>query len=101
MEIDELRVAGLLDELQSAVREPRCLIRVDREMSRIFVADGMQALAYEVGFDAIAEADLDRARRLLALDPRAQCLALFGWDGHRKEAVGAAVRAGDRRPLPK
>jgi hypothetical protein len=74
---------------------------VEREMPRLFVADGIQTVAHEEGGDAVAEADLDRARRLLAFDPRAQGVPLFGWDGYRKEAVRTAVGVGDCRPIPK
>jgi hypothetical protein len=99
VELDELRDARFLEELEPAAGEPRRLVRVDRDVSRLRGAVLEQAGEDVERRDAVAEADLDRPPRALAPDPRLQGRALGSADRDGKEAVHGAVRAGDRSPF--
>jgi len=86
----------LLEELQAQAREPPRLVGVDGDVAgHSFAGVREQAFADVQRREAVAEAYLDRARRLLAYDPIPQRLPLGGAHRDREEVVDRAVRVGD------
>jgi hypothetical protein len=67
--LNELGDACLVEELQAAVGEACCLVRVDGDVLRLWLTGFKQAFTDEEGRDAVPEADLDSAGGTLASDP--------------------------------
>lgn len=91
--LHELCDPRLVEELKAAVGEPRCLVRIDDNVTCGGVAVREQAFACEQRRDAISEADLDGVRRVFPFHPLPQGFALGGTDSNREQAVGGAVRS--------
>src|SRR5216683_4763018 len=97
MELDQLGDTSLIEELQTAIGEPRFLVWVDNNMVWIGGAVGEDAFADEQSRDAIREADLDCIGRTLTPHPVAQGVPLRTGDRNRKQLVDTAVGMRHRR----
>lgn len=76
VELHQLREARLLQELQAAVGEPRRLLRIEHDMTRVLRTAGEQALTDAERRDAVPEADLDRPTGVFVLHPPTERRAL-------------------------
>ena len=68
-ELDQRRQARLVEDLQSAIREPCCLVWIEGDVVRIGRAVGEQSFANEERCDPIAEADFEGLPRAFADHP--------------------------------
>jgi hypothetical protein len=67
--LDQPGDTRLVEELQAAVGEACCLVRVDGDVMCLRLTRFKQALTDEERRDAVPEADLDGAGGTLASDP--------------------------------
>ncbi len=100
--INERANAGFLEVLEAATGEaaavrPVRLVGVDRDVSRVAVPVREQRLTDVESRDAIGEPDLDRVRRVLAADPRAERLTQRRRGSDGKDLLATTILARDGR----